>query len=307
MTIINKFIAAGMFGLTIVTAHIAAAATPASFVKLSGPQLTLGDVFPDVTASADHVLAPAPEPGKELVLSSSDLLRIARHFNLSWQPSTGREKLVVESSGTIVSVDDVKAALNAEIAKFYPGQSFDIDLNEKKAEIAVPADADSNITFSRTQFDHDSGTFRTLARVGGKEKEFSGRVFILASIPVLKRPLRAGDVIGAEDLTYVDIRENTLSDAAIVDAQRLIGMTPKRAVAAMRTILSGDVTAPLSLKKGDLVTMILNSGSLNLTAQGRSLDQGAIGDIVRIINTSSNRIIEGVITAPQTVTIKTAG
>ena len=56
-------------------------------------------------------------------------------------------------------------------------------------------------------------------------------------------------------------------------------------------------------KKGDLVIMVLKKGALNLTTKGKALDNGAKGDMVRILNTNSRQTIEAQVTGPQKVTI----
>ena len=69
--------------------------------------------------------------------------------------------------------------------------------------------------------------------------------------------------------------------------------------------MAGDVAAPQVVKKGDTVTVTLKTNALNLTMQGRALQNGAEGDTVRIINTASNRTVDAIVTGPQTVTVTT--
>ena len=44
---------------------------------------------------------------------------------------------------------------------------------------------------------------------------------------------------------------------------------------------------------------------IQLTAKGRALDNGSKGETIRIVNKSSNKIVEGTVTAPQTVSVET--
>jgi flagella basal body P-ring formation protein FlgA len=72
----------------------------------------------------------------------------------------------------------------------------------------------------------------------------------------------------------------------------------------MRPVAVADIEAPALVKKGDLVTVVLKSGMLNLTVQGRAMQGGAEGDSVHVINTASNRLMEGVVTGQQTVAVQ---
>jgi flagella basal body P-ring formation protein FlgA len=59
--------------------------------------------------------------------------------------------------------------------------------------------------------------------------------------------------------------------------------------------------------KGDLVTIVLETPSLQLTAQGKALDDGARGALVRIENTKSSRIVDASVTAAGTVAVVLPG
>jgi flagella basal body P-ring formation protein FlgA len=58
------------------------------------------------------------------------------------------------------------------------------------------------------------------------------------------------------------------------------------------------------VKKGEMVTLTLRNSKLALTLQGKALQGGAEGDVVRVLNTASNQVVEGIVTGPQTVSVK---
>ena len=43
--------------------------------------------------------------------------------------------------------------------------------------------------------------------------------------------------------------------------------------------------------------MVLKTQSMVLTAQGRAVEPGANGDVIRITNTQSNKVVQAVVTA----------
>ena len=50
--------------------------------------------------------------------------------------------------------------------------------------------------------------------------------------------------------------------------------------------------------------MLLKSDIISLTAQGRALDNGAAGDAIHVMNTTSKQVIDAVVTGPQAVSIR---
>ncbi len=52
------------------------------------------------------------------------------------------------------------------------------------------------------------------------------------------------------------------------------------------------------MHRGDLVTVVLETPSLQLTAQGKALEDGAKNALVRVENTKSNRVIDAAVAGP---------
>ena len=67
-----------------------------------------------------------------------------------------------------------------------------------------------------------------------------------------------------------------------------------------------DVSAPRLVTRGSLVTIKVETPYMMVTAQGRALQDGAMGDTVRVTNTQSNRTIEGIVASAGVVRIQTA-
>ena len=67
-----------------------------------------------------------------------------------------------------------------------------------------------------------------------------------------------------------------------------------------------DVIPPRLVVRGTLVTMKIETPFMTVTAQGRALQDGKLGDVVRVINTQSNRTIEGTVEAAGVVRMPTA-
>jgi flagella basal body P-ring formation protein FlgA len=185
-----------------------------------------------------------------------------------------------------------------------------MEIDDKSIVLALPAKTEKTVAASEIRVDLQKNSFTAvLSAPAGAEhpavrKKISGRLYALEKIPVLKNQAKAGDIISAADIDYVDMRTNDVPVSVIANVDHLIGRTPRRAIAAMKPLNLADVEAVTLVKKGDPVTVALQSGSLGLTLQGRALQNGSAGDTVRIVNTISNRQFEAVVTGSQTVSLK---
>src|SRR5690606_36993531 len=136
-----------------------------------------------------------------------------------------------------------------------------------------------------------------------KNVNVTGMAHRVLHVPVMNRRLRNGDVIGANDIEFIRMRADNVPASAILDPAKLIGQTPRRVLDAMETVLQDNTSAPLAVKKGEYVTLFLTQGGLHLTARGKALENGAAGDVVRVVNASSSRIIEGEVVGAQSIRI----
>jgi flagella basal body P-ring formation protein FlgA len=302
-----KYLATAVAMSVCMTATAFAAAMPKAESIITHDQITLGDVFDGITADADHYLAPAPELGKTVTLGTYDLTRISDAFNLGWKPDGDGAHVVIRRGSDEIDNLDIQSALEKKLQQEMKGQKFDTELSDKSVGFHVAGTADRTVTVEKMTYDAVNNTFRAVvaaAAAPGTRKEVSGHYYAVSRIPVLKEPLRPGDIISANDIDYIDMRSNDISSSMVTEAANLVGQTPRRGVAAMKPLTLSDVKLPVIVKKGDLVTMVLKNNALNLTAQGRAMDNGSAGDAIRVMNSTSKQVIDAIVTGTQTVSIK---
>jgi flagella basal body P-ring formation protein FlgA len=78
-------------------------------------------------------------------------------------------------------------------------------------------------------------------------------------------------------------------------------MEARRMLHAGEAMRGDDLRHPVVVTRGQTVTMLFHAPGVELTAMGRSMGEGGVGDTVTVQNPASFRMIAGVITAPGTV------
>lgn len=112
-----------------------------------------------------------------------------------------------------------------------------------------------------------------------------------AEIVVPTRTIRAKDVIQAADLEM-----KALSSAgAATSFADLIGQEARVALYPGRPIRLSDIGPPAVVGRNDLVTLVFGRAFLSITAEGRALGRGAVGERIRVMNLSSRTTVTGVI------------
>ena len=60
----------------------------------------------------------------------------------------------------------------------------------------------------------------------------------------------------------------------------------------------GRVVADAAIRRGEMVTLVYRIGGLQLSTHARALEDGAIGQGIRLVNLTSNRTVDGTVTGP---------
>src|SRR5262249_14941480 len=98
-----------------------------------------------------------------------------------------------------------------------------------------------------------------------------------------------GTLIEEGDLTTKSVSALRVSDSLIRDLHDAAGREAKRALRAGELIRSSDLKRPTRVAKGSTVTMVFEVPGMALTAVGRALAEGGVGDTIAVLNPSSYR------------------
>lgn len=118
----------------------------------------------------------------------------------------------------------------------------------------------------------------------------------VVSYPSAVNPIQRGHIITEEmlQMTERDSKQTLPSDTLFFYDQ-IVGQAAKRTLMAGKPITVNDVQLPTIIKRNSTVPLVYMDGSLLMSATGRALDQGAVGDAIRVMNLSSRKTIQGII------------
>lgn len=112
------------------------------------------------------------------------------------------------------------------------------------------------------------------------------------------RNIRAGTVISASDIITPTDR------IALRRAVDIIGKEASRAFYQGQAIDETKLRSATMIKRNAIVQMEFARGAMTISAEGRALDNGALGDRIRVMNLGSKRIVTVVVTGTDVVRAK---
>jgi len=305
------FILIVSFGVVtlIMNAREALAASLKDISIVKSEMLTLGDIFDGLKTNADYVIGPAPQPGNDMVLNARTLYRIAVAMDLPWRPASTGQQVIIRREATLIPYSVLENELKDSLkAKGVDGK-FSIDLTAGQKEIVLPDGNPQRVEISAFKFDPQKDLFNATVYAPSKDKPIkqfhvTGFVERIADVPVLRNALRNGDVIGAADIDWIQIPHKKLQHDLIMNAEDMIGLTPRRIAHAGKPLIETELERPQLIERGDNITLIFQEGTLTLTAKGKALQAGAKGDLIRVSNLGSSRSIQGTVSGDGVVIVQ---
>lgn len=134
-------------------------------------------------------------------------------------------------------------------------------------------------------------------------RPLTGRFEEQQPVPVLKHRITKGQVIDADDIEQHYVAEYKLQANTITNADELIGMMPSRTIAPQRPVRSNEITKPMIMSKGTIVQMLYQSQTMDIRTMGEVLDEGSVGEMVRVRNVDSRHIVHAKVMSSKEVAV----
>jgi flagellar basal body P-ring formation protein FlgA len=280
-------------------------------VTVTGEIVRLGDLFLNTGDRAQASVAHAPAPGASAVLDADWLAETARLYGLSWRPASRNVRLVVRRASRTIERDNIARRIAAQLQDRGLGGKLKIALDLRVATVHLPVDAGD--TFAIRELRHDERSGRLVAKLVAPAKNpiysmrITGRLQKMITVPVLTRLVRRGEIVRAHDIALRSMDRAQVPVNAVIERDDIVGQSARRTLPSGTPLRDGDLEAPTLVRRGALVTMEITTPMMRLTARGKALDNGTLGETVRIRNIQSKRVIQGEVVGLDRVRIAPAG
>ncbi len=129
------------------------------------------------------------------------------------------------------------------------------------------------------------------------------KVSIYDKVVAAARPLTRGEVVGEGDVKMVERDLAHLNTGYFSDPAEVAGMEVTRTIAVDAALTNNLVKAPLQVKRGQRVSLIANSGGLEVRMAGEALADGTAGARIKVRNLSSKRVVDGTVLSATTIQV----
>ncbi|MEM9839101.1 MAG: flagellar basal body P-ring formation chaperone FlgA [Pseudomonadota bacterium] len=154
-----------------------------------------------------------------------------------------------------------------------------------------------------TRFDRRTGNFTAVIGLGQREARVQGQARVSVPIVVAANTLRRDHEISGGDIELRHIPLTQVSATALAHVDDAIGMATRRTLVAGRPIREEDVGPPIVLKKNGAIEIVYARPGISLSMRGRALEDGAVGEAIRVKADGEGRIVVGEVVSADRVVV----
>lgn len=271
--------------------------------------IRVGDLWDNTGAKAQTPVARAPQPGHHLTLDARWLASMATTVGIDWRPASNYDRLVVDRAGQSVDISAVETELREALSMEGLPKDAEFEIsNRSSMSIVIPTDVQPTLAIKDVMIDSRTQRFSAMLEVPAGSPQavhvkIMGRTFMTTRIPTLARAMGRGETITSRDIVWVGVRDDSMRQDCVTDAQQILGMEPKALLKAGVPIRMAELEKPVLVGRNTLVTMILQTPLMTLTSQGRVSEDGSLGDLVKVTNLQTKQVVEARVQSNGTVLV----
>ena len=210
-----------------------------------------------------------------------------------------------------MSPETITASIAEAIRERGDNGDKSIQLSGLQGSLYVPVNAAESVSVRDMTYNSTTGQFSATVTVPAANGHstaatVTGRAVDIVKVPVLNRAVNRGDVIAKNDISWIEVSPSRVQGSVLSDPSAMVGKAARRPLRPNLPLRDGDVQEPVLVGKNALVTLVAVGPNLMLTTVGRSLDEGAKGDVIRVMNNQSHKLVQGTIISANEVRVEIA-
>ncbi len=295
-----------------VTGAPAAFPTLKERVQISGDTVTLGDLIDHAGIHANKVLFRAPALGQYGTIQAWRISEAAKSYGLNEIDTRNLEEVRVERLSRPIYTQEISQTIAAELAERLGNNDpsrIQIVLDKNTTTTQIDQSATAPLAIERLTHDPASGRFEASLLVPDSASSrraplrVYGTAMEMVEILRLNRSLNRGEAISESDLIHDTLPRQKLAHEAPLTAKSAIGMVVRRTMAEGTLLRANDLERARLVSRNDTVTIVYEAPGIVVTARGKALNNGTMGDVIDILNPQSKKTLQATITGSGKVSV----
>lgn len=129
--------------------------------------------------------------------------------------------------------------------------------------------------------------------------DISGRARAWQTQVVATRGLASGQLVREEDVEERRVLVDRMAEEMLFTKKQALMMQASRGISAGTVLAGRNLNPVLMVRSGQLVSVVLRQGAVEVKAVARAMEGGAYGQTIRVKNEQTNDVLEVTVSGPQ--------
>ena len=197
---------------------------------------------------------------------------------------------------TVSPQDLEQAGKDSIIAKLGNSDDYEITANYVPDEDIPVPDGEISLKGELPYGVHLSGPTVVNVVISANDTAYKGiklrfTVRKFANVLLAARDITAHELLDKACVRVERRDVGRLTPGYLTDVSQIEGLTVQRLVREGTVLTKWIVTKPILVKRGNIITLVAKSKNMEVTATGQALEDGAAGQMIRIKNLNSQKIV----------------
>jgi flagella basal body P-ring formation protein FlgA len=131
----------------------------------------------------------------------------------------------------------------------------------------------------------------------------TAKIAIYEQVVTAKHPLSRGTTLTSDDITLTRSELSRLHRGYLSATDQAIGRLLKHDLSQGAVLTPAQLKTPLLIRRGQKVTLFAEMEGIQVRMSGTALEDGANGELIRVKNLTSKRVIEGTVLKNGTIKV----
>lgn len=283
-------------------------------VSVTSDVVRIGDLVDNAGATADIPVFRSPDLGFTGGVPIARVIEALAPYQIATLDTGSLKEVVVTRLSRSITSKEIEARIARTLVTQYGFgniRNVSITFDKDIRSIHVEPTAAEELQVARLYLDQRTGRFTAMMELPGSAVarqvplRFTGTAMETVEAIVLTRALNRGEAIKPSDV-ITERRSKTEAGADFIGAESVVGLAIKRSLRAGSVLHAADLIKAEVVQRNESILIVYAVPGVLLTVRGKALEAGAVGDVVNVLNTQSNRTVQATVAGPGRVTIGAA-
>ncbi|MDZ4786473.1 MAG: flagellar basal body P-ring formation chaperone FlgA [bacterium] len=235
----------------------------------------------------------SPNPGESITLSAIRVLEIIERSGVRRNEIgySFPRVMTVSRASRLLSAEEVQDAINNVLADTKKEASVKNLFFDKEIRVAPGMSRIKAVPLNSLKSRH---IFSITASVEGEEDirfTVPAEIEEWITVPVASRGMSKGEIVKSEDLVMARLNLAAMPLDATINEKNIIGYEVGNTISPGESFRKKSLKIPPVVIQGSKITLLYTKGILNVTASGTCLEDGIEGQLIKVQNDASKRVL----------------